>query len=136
MLKALARGDTNGNGFVELSDLTGYVDSIVPEITDRQWHVRQFQQKSVKGIDFPLAKQLPSLSTDGGRDIIVSTKPTHVLPEGAKVFAAPGGAGTIVQELGPFALVTLVKTVDGWVLVAKEGTALGFVAEASLKLVQ
>jgi len=136
VLEALARGDKNGNGLVELTELAGHVNAIVPEITEQKWKVRQFPQMSLQGSDFPLAKQLPSLAPAPGEEIIISTKPTHVVMEAAKIFAAAGGSGAIVQELAPFTLVTLIKTEQGWVLVAKNGTKLGYVAEASLKPVQ
>jgi len=136
VLEALARGDKNGNGLVELTELAGHVNGIVPEITEQKWKVRQVPQMSLQGSDFPLAKQLPSLAPAPGEEIIISTKPTHVVMEAAKIFAAAGGSGAIVQELAPFTLVTLIKTEQGWVLVAKNGTKLGYVAEASLKPVQ
>jgi len=134
--EALARGDKNGNDLLELTELAGYLDGVVPAITESQWGVRQFPQMRLQGSDFPLVRQLPSLAPAPGDEIIISTKPTHVLPKGAKVFAKPGGTGTVVQELGPYALVTLTKNDEGWVLIAKEGTKLGYVAEAGLKPVQ
>lgn len=98
VLEALARGDKNGNGWVELTELAGYVDGVVPEITEREWQVRQFPQMRLQGSDFPLVRQLPSLAPAPGDEIVMSTKPTHVLPEGAKVLAKPGGKGTVVQQ--------------------------------------
>ena len=136
VLDALARGDRNGNGLVELTELAGHVTAIVPEITVKTWGVRQVPQMSLQGSDFPLTKQLASLAPAPGEEIIISTKATHVVVEAVKVFANAGGAGTVVQELAPFTLVTLVKTERGWVLIAKNGTKLGYVAEASLKPVQ
>jgi WD40 repeat protein len=136
VLEALARGDKDGDGLVELTELAGYVDGVVPEITERQWHVRQYPQMRLQGSDFPLVRQLPSLAPAPGDEIIISTKPTHVLPDGGKVFATPGQTGPVVQQLGPYALVTLVKTEHGWALIAKDGTKLGYVAEANLKPVQ
>jgi hypothetical protein len=38
----------------------------------------------------------------------------------------------VLQELPPFTTVTLVKTEQGWVLIAKDGKALGYVPEAQL----
>ena len=60
VLEALKKGDLSGNGYVELTELTGHIDRVVPEITDRLWNVRQFPQKSVQGLDFPIAEQVAS----------------------------------------------------------------------------
>ncbi|MGH6931315.1 MAG: caspase family protein [Dongiaceae bacterium] len=136
VLEALARDDMNGNGLVELTELAGHVNGIVPEITEQQWHVRHFSQMSLQGSDFPLAKQLPSLAPSLGEETIISNKSTHVMMEATKVFAVAGGSGAVVQELAPITLVTLVKTEPGWALIARDGTKLGYVAEASLKPVQ
>jgi len=64
--------------------------------------------------------------------MIISTKPTHVNAELLKIFEAPGGKGNVVQELPLFTTVTLVKIENGWVLIAKDGKALGYVAGATL----
>ena len=44
-----------------------------------------------------------------------------------------GGKGAIVQQLPPFSAVTRVKTEQGWVLIARDGKALGYVAEGKLQ---
>jgi hypothetical protein len=46
------------------------------------------------------------------------------------IFKAAGGAGGVVQRLPPFTTVTLVKSDRG--LIAREGKALGYAAEAKL----
>jgi len=37
-----------------------------------------------------------------------------------------------VQQLPPFTIVTLVKSDQGWVLIARDGKLLGYAAEAKL----
>jgi hypothetical protein len=65
--------------------------------------------------------------------MIISTTPTHVNVELLRVFEEGGGHGAVVTELPPFTAVTLVKTEQGWALIAKDGKALGYVADGSLK---
>ena len=49
-----------------------------------------------------------------------------------QIFKEAGGTGGIVQQLPPFTTVTLVKSDHGWVLIARDGKVLGYVAEAKL----
>jgi hypothetical protein len=67
-----------------------------------------------------------------GDAIIVPIKPTHVSTELLQVFKEAGGAGDVVQQLPPFTTVTLVKSDQGWVLIARDGKLLGYAAEAKL----
>jgi TRAP transporter TAXI family solute receptor len=64
---------------------------------------------------------------------VESSKPTHVSTGPLQIFKEAGGKGTIVQQLPPFTTVTLVKSQQGWVLIAKDGTLLGYVAESKLR---
>jgi hypothetical protein len=41
LLDALARGDRNGNGLIEVTELIEHVDGLVPEITLKTWGTRQ-----------------------------------------------------------------------------------------------
>ena len=58
-------------------------------------------------------------------------KPTHVVIQPAEVFAGTEGK-TVVRKLNPGTTVTLVKTDKGFVLIAKDGKLLGYVAQAAL----
>ena len=49
-----------------------------------------------------------------------------------RVFKEAGGSGGIVRQLPPFTTITLVKSDQGWVLIARDGEALGYVAETKL----
>jgi hypothetical protein len=132
LLDALARGDKNGNGLIEVTELIDHVDGLVPEITFKNWAYRQTPRSLFQGTNFALARQLPSIAPAQGEDIIISTKPTHVTSELLQVFKEAGGKSAIVQQLPAYSTVTLVKTERGWVLIAKDGKALGYVSEAKL----
>jgi hypothetical protein len=56
----------------------------------------------------------------------VSAKPTHVVMQPMEVFAAPDAA-TSIQNLPRGTLVTVVQTVRGWTLLARNGRQLGYV---------
>ncbi len=132
LLDALARGDLNSNGLVELAELIQHVDGLVPAITEKRWGAKQFPQMDAYGSNFPLARQVAALAPAQGDAIIIPIKPTHVSTELLQIFKEAGGAGGIVQQLPPFTTVTLVKSERGWVLIARDGKALGYVAEAKL----
>jgi WD40 repeat protein len=133
MLDALARGDRNYNGLIEVTELIQHVGDIVPEITFKTWRTRQIPQSQFQGTNFTVAKQLAALAPAPGEPMIISTTPTHVNVELLRVFKEVGGRGAAITELPPFSTVTLVKSEQGWALIAKEGKALGYVADGSLK---
>jgi hypothetical protein len=49
LLDGLARGDRNGNGLVEVTELLEHVDGLVPEITEKTWHARQTPRSLFQG---------------------------------------------------------------------------------------
>ena len=136
LLDGLARGDRNGNGLVEVTELLEHVDGLVPEITDKTWHARQTPRSLFQGSNFALTKQLPSLTPAPGEETIISTTPTHVVSEMVEVLKSAGVTDTVVQKLPPFTALTLIRTEQGWALVAKDGKALGYVAAEKLHTLQ
>jgi WD40 repeat protein len=132
LLDALARGDTNGNGLVELAELIQHVDGLVPAITAKRWGATQYPQMDAYGANFPLVREVPALAPAQDDAIIIPIKPTHVNTEPLQIFKETGGGGGVVEQLPPFTTVTLVKSERGWVLIAKDGKALGYATEAKL----
>lgn len=133
ILDALARGDTNSNGLIELAKLIQHVDGVVPAITERRWGARQFPQTNMVGSNFSLIRQVSTLAPQKGDDVVVPIKPTHLNLETLGVFEDIGGESAMVHQLAPMTIVTLVKSEKGWVLIAKDGKLLGYVAEAKLR---
>ena len=132
LLDALGRADTNNNGLIELAELIQHVDGLVPAITEKRWGAKQYPQMDAYGSNFSLVRQIPALAPDQGEAIIIPVKPTHVSVELLQVFKEAGGTDEVVQELPPFTTVTLVKSNGGWALIARDGTVLGYAAEAKL----
>jgi len=60
------------------------------------------------------------------------TKPSHVVLAQADVLMEVGAGSAPVQKLSPGTLVTSVRTEQDWVLIAKDGKTLGFVAAKDL----
>jgi hypothetical protein len=132
LLDSLARGDTNDNGLIELAELIQHVDGLVPAITEKQWGARQFPQMDAYGANFPLVRQVPALAPVSDDSVVIPVKPTHVNTELVQVFKEAGGNGGVVEQLPAFSTVALVKSDHGWVLIARDGKPLGYVAEAKL----
>jgi hypothetical protein len=58
LLDALAHGDRNGNGLIEVTELLEHIDGPVPEITDKTWHLRQIPLVAVPGLELLTGKQV------------------------------------------------------------------------------
>ena len=132
MLDALARGDRNGDGLISVTELIAHIDGLVPDITYKTWGSRQIPRALFQGSDFPLARQVPAIAPASAEDMVISTRPTHVGVEPLQIFKEASQDSEPVEKLPPFTSVTLVKAEQGWALVARQGKALGYVAEAKL----
>ena len=132
LLDALARADLDNNGLIELAELIQHVDGLVPAISEKRWGAKQFPQMDAYGSNFPLARQVPALAPTQEDVVIVPVKPTHVSTELLPIFKETGGSGGLIQELAPFTTVTLLKREGAWLLIAREGKALGYAAATKL----
>jgi WD40 repeat protein/uncharacterized caspase-like protein len=133
LLDALARGDTNNNGLIELAELIQHVDGLVPAITEKRWGAKQYPQMDAFGSNFALARQVAALAPAQDDTTIIPVKPTHVSTEPLPVFKQAGDTGEIVQQLPAYSTVTLVKSNKDWALIARDGTILGYAAETKLQ---
>lgn len=136
LLEALDRGDLNGNDAIEVTELATYVDQKVPEISFEAFNHRQVPQMKIVGSNFIVTGKAAVLADRGDGDAAVPIKASHVVVTAADVFAAAGGEGAAVTRLPPGSLLAIVRTEDGWTLVARDGKALGYVAESSLAPMQ
>jgi len=136
LLDALERGDANGNGFVEVTELAGFIDAEVPEISFKAFNFRQVPQMKIIGSNFPLAKPTAVLATTTDDRLPISRKPTHVVIVPASVRENSGGTGAVTEQLTPGAQVVVMEGADGWVLIARDGRKLGYVEEKTLARLQ
>ena len=139
LLDGLGQGDRNGNGLIEVTELAGYIDAAVPEITQAAFGIRQLPQMSIQGSDFALVKKIDALGAApvaASATAEVPSKPTHVVFEAVKVFKDAGGQGESVLELAPATTFAVVKTENGWSIVARDGKVLGYVNDAKIKRLQ
>ena len=137
LLEGLGAADRNDNGLIEVSELADYILEQVPKLSERLFKLRQVPQRNMWGDNFAIAKAVAVLPA--GVDApaaTIPTKPTHVVIAPSEVFEQAGGRGVQVHKLDSRYLVTLVKTEQGWVLVAKDGKTLGFVTAAALARMQ
>jgi WD40 repeat protein len=145
VLEALETGPVNKEGLIEVTGLIAFVDEEVPALSFEAFKRRQVPQTKFAGSNFAFAKPAlvlaagdtsgasPSRATPAN-PIIISGKagPTHVVITAADVFAQAGSDGPAREKLAPGTLVTLVKTEQGWTLVARDGKPLGYVASTGL----
>jgi hypothetical protein len=95
------------DGTIEVTELAGFVDQKVPELSFEALKQRQVPQDEAGWIEFCRGQQ--------GRG------------------ARPGGRG---RQRGFGTSVAIVRTEAGWTVIAKDGKALGYVTEASLAPIQ
>jgi hypothetical protein len=86
---------------------------------------------SIVGSNFLLASRVALLPREAQAPITVNipTKPSHVVIAPADVYEQLTGHGAKLERLAPGTLVSLMKSEKGWVLVAKDGKQIGYVAE-------
>jgi len=146
VMEALEKAQINANGLIEVTGLISYVDDRVPDLSFQAFHQRQIPQNKMLGSNFAIAKPVamvpgreapPNAAVSPTSNTAVATaKPTHVVITPVDVFAAAGGQDAPIQKLQAGTLLSLVKTERGWMLVAKDGKSLGYVAADHLMGVQ
>jgi uncharacterized caspase-like protein len=145
ILDALDHGDVNKNGLIEVSELADYIDQKVPDISFEAFKLRQIPQRSIVGNNFALTNKMVVLAA--GNDAAsansaeLTTKPTHIVVTSTPIdvfesIASAGTRGLALQKLTMGTSVVVMKSANGWDLVARDGKILGFVAHASLAPVQ
>lgn len=115
-------------------ELAAYVDEHVPVISETAFGLRQVPQMNIVGSNFPLGRRVASIALipDDKVDRSISAKSTHVIIKPTKLFAKLGGFGKTLRRLKPGVQVTLVNTEKDWVLIARDGKKLGYVAKANI----
>jgi WD40 repeat protein len=138
LLEGIGAADADSEGLIWVTQLAGYVDQRVQELSFQTFKVRQVPQMKIVGSSFPLAVRtalLGSSEPSTAPAAALPVKPTHVTIQLAEVYAEPG-ATVSIQKLAPGTLLTLVRSEKGWVLIAKDAKQLGYIAASSIIPVQ
>jgi hypothetical protein len=135
LLKGIGAADANADGMVDITELAGFVDSNVPNVSYDAFKMRQIPQMRIIGSNYPLLARTTVLDAD--QSDWVPTKPTHVIISEVSVKGQANDASSEIIRLAPGSQVTLVEpSSDGWVLIGREGSKLGYVRETSLAALQ
>jgi len=136
LLDALGQADVNRNGLIEVSELADYIDEKVPDYSFEAFKLRQIPQRSIVGNNFALtnkAEVLGSLPAAAATNAApIPTKPTHVVLVPVDVKDDASDSATSVTQLPPGTQIHLIESVNGWVLIARDGRKLGYVQESAV----
>lgn len=132
LLEAMGAGDANGNATIEVTELAGWLDVKVPEISAAAFGLRQVPQMSIRGSDFAVGSAVAVLEAAESFPATL----THVVAGGTAVLDAPGGAEVSRIPEGGFFGVYRAESRDGFARIARDGKALGWVAEGALMPLQ
>jgi WD40 repeat protein len=135
LLDALDHADVNHDGLIEISELADYVDQKVPDYSYEAFKLRQIPQRSIVGNNFAVTNktEVMAAAPDGAAgEMSIPTKPTHVVIAPVDVKISASDAAVTVTHLAPGVQVRLLETANGWVLIARDGQKLGYVADKSL----
>jgi hypothetical protein len=107
----------------------------VTALSEQVFKLKQVPQLKITGSDYALAQTTASLAGAEPR-LKLATRPTHVVTGDAELLVQPTFGARRVRKLDAKTPVTLVRTDDGWDLVAKDGRPIGYVAESELMPIQ
>ncbi|MCK1386635.1 hypothetical protein, partial [Bradyrhizobium sp. 21] len=139
LLDAMDHADVNNDGLIEISELADYIDRKVPDYSFEAFNLRQIPQRSIVGNNFALINRtsvLRAVASNGGPAEKIPGKPTHVIIKSADVFAAAEAGGEVIDKLPVGAQVSIMPSIDGWVLVVRNGKRLGYTREQALLRLQ
>jgi WD40 repeat protein len=141
LLDGLNAADANGNGLIEVTELAGYIDQKVPDLSYEAFKLRQVPQMKIVGSNFPLIGKYAALAGAAGQTAssqaspaatAIPTRPTHVVIAPTTVRQSAAAHGVAIIELQAGSQVTLVQAEGQWVIVARDGKRIGYVEEKAL----
>jgi hypothetical protein len=128
-LEALEKAQTNASGLIEVTGLISYVDDKVPDVSYQAFHQHQPQNKML-GSNFAIARPTAMALQTALAATVAPTKPTHVvIAPTIEVFesiAAASTKGVAVEKLNIGTAVVILKSANGWDLIARDGKPLGY----------
>jgi uncharacterized caspase-like protein len=131
VLEALERADSDGNGVIEVAEFATYIYAQVKAVSTQVLRERQVPQVRITGTNYAFAKTTRVLDR-AVPALKIASEPTHVVTRESELVVQPATATRRVRKLEPNSRVTAVNTEPGWVLVAKEGKTIGYIATRDL----
>jgi WD40 repeat protein/uncharacterized caspase-like protein len=139
LLQALGEADANQDSLLQVTELAGYVDRRVPEVSFDAFGFRQVPQMNLVGSDFAVAKaghgavEADSTETESA---VAERGATLVVIAPGRIFSEPDGNSQVVGEVAVGTQVGAVRRQSGWVLIKRDGRTLGYVTEKQLATLQ
>ncbi len=127
VLDALGRADSDGDGMLEVTELAAFVYAQVSMFTEN----KQVPQVRMSGPDYALVKQTGILGESQPK-LAIPAAATHVVSNATEFQIEPQMGARGIHKLAAQTPVTVIHSEQGWVLVAKEGKLLGYVAQGDL----
>ncbi|MER8823051.1 caspase family protein [Mesorhizobium sp. M0991] len=136
VLDGIGAADANSDGLVDVTELAGFVDSNVPNVSYDAFKIRQIPQMKIVGSNYPLLNRTTVL-TANQQSTSIPAKPTHVVIAEAGVKAEANESSPNTMTLPAGSQVSVVEPVQGgWALVGRDGKKLGYVSVMSLVQLQ
>jgi WD40 repeat protein len=127
LLDAVGRADSDGDGMLEVTELAAFVYAQVSMFTDN----KQVPQVRMSGPDYGLVKQTPILGEQQPK-LAIPAAATHLISTATEFQIEPQVGARGIHKLDAQTPVTVIHSDQGWVLVAKDGKLLGYVAQGDL----
>jgi WD40 repeat protein/uncharacterized caspase-like protein len=131
LLDALGKADSDGDGIIRVTELASYVYAEVTQLSEQVFQHKQVPQVRIGGADHALTKAMAVLTTSEP-GIEVATQPTHKVVSATELQIQPAFGSRGIRKLDADTPLTVVTTEQGWVLVAKNGSPIGYVAQGDL----
>lgn len=135
LLNALVEADVNRDALVQITELAGYVDRRVPEISFESFGIRQVPQMSLVGSDFAIGKSGASSVEFNATAVGWSNAPSGramVAIVATPIFDTSESSATEVGVIAAGMQLRALHSEGGRTLVARDGKELGFVEEKAL----
>lgn len=137
LLNALASGDTNSDGAVDVLEMIGWIDREVPILSEKAFNFRQIPQTSFSGSNFLVSARLdgPALGTAASEGDNARRSDSFVLIRNEPYYTNFGDAKAVGQ-LPTGTQVEVVSEGGGKALISRKGAIVGYVDRQALVALQ
>jgi WD40 repeat protein len=135
VLTALSKADSNSDNVIDVGELSSYVRQNVPNFTWIGWKLLQIPQMSLSGDNFPLAVRASEMLVphDDAR-LSIPTDVTNIVNSTVSARQAASRGALAIADIQAGTSVRLIQSKNGWDLVSREGSILGYVEDANLRV--